>query len=146
LKKYFSYLSIWVLFETCQPILEPFFRTLVRLMPSVDKILTSRNELLESLQIFFKVRLNSSSRNPFSSAFFSSDSDKEPFSNEHCAVPPQDSSVQNYCPYILRRNNEYRQVIHQPHASPFTMKYCLLNNYSRNLKLKFIEISKVFKV
>jgi hypothetical protein len=144
LKKYFSHLSIWVLFETYQPILEPFLRTLVRLMPSVDKILTSRNELLESLQLSFKRRLNSSSRNSFSSAFFSPNSEKAPFSNKHCAIHPQDSSAQNYCPYILRKNNDCRQVTHQPQVLPFTMKNSPLNNYSQNLK--FIQRFEVFEI
>ncbi len=53
LKKHFSNLLIWVLFETYRPILDPFSQTLSRLMPSVDQIFFSQKELLEYLRIHF---------------------------------------------------------------------------------------------
>lgn len=53
LRKYFSALSILVLFESPQPILEPFYQTLIRLMPSVDDIFFSHEELLEHLRRCF---------------------------------------------------------------------------------------------
>jgi hypothetical protein len=146
LKKYFSHLSIWILFETCQPILEPFFRTLVRLMPSVDKILTSSNELLEYLQIFFKDRLNSSSRDSFSTAFFSLYYYQEPSFTKHSVGSFHESPVQNYCPYNNSKNKYFREPIQQPQTTPLTMNNCLFNNYSHNLKKNFINRSEVFKI
>ena len=53
LKDHFPILSIWVLFESPRPILEPFSQTLIRLMPSVDQIFFSQKELLEYLRIYF---------------------------------------------------------------------------------------------
>ncbi|MHA2244421.1 MAG: hypothetical protein ACXADY_05590 [Candidatus Hodarchaeales archaeon] len=50
LKKYYSSLSIWVLFEAPRPILDPFSQTLLRLMPSVDYVFFSQEELLERLR------------------------------------------------------------------------------------------------
>ncbi len=40
---------VWVLLEATHPIGERFYQTLIELMPSVDQILTSCNELLELL-------------------------------------------------------------------------------------------------
>ena len=50
LKKQHPSLTIWVLFETYRPILEPFTHTLIRLMPSVDYVFFSQEELLEHLR------------------------------------------------------------------------------------------------
>ena len=144
LKKYFSHLSIWVLFETCQPILEPFFRTLVRLMPSVDEILTSREELLEYLQMFSKERMKFSKENSFSSAlsplynYQESSFDKDSVESSHR------SSVQDYCPYYSFKNNFLREPIQQLQISSLNKHYDLFNNYSHKLKKNFTEESEVF--
>lgn len=53
LKKHFFY-PIWVLFESKRPIGDRLLNTLYLSMPSVDKILTSRYQLLEVLQGIFK--------------------------------------------------------------------------------------------
>lgn len=53
LKKYFFY-PIWVLFESKRPIGDHLLNTLYLSMPSVDKILTSRYQLLEVLQGIFR--------------------------------------------------------------------------------------------
>lgn len=53
LKNYYPNLSIWVLFETHQPILTAFSQTLIRLMPSVDQVFFSRQALKEALQYYF---------------------------------------------------------------------------------------------
>ena len=145
LKKYFSHLSIWVLFETCQPILEPFFRTLVRLMPSVDKILTSGNELLESLQIFFKGRLNFSNRNSFSSAFFSLYSYQEPSFDKHSVESFHESPIQNYSSYNNSKSEFFREPIQQLQNTSLNINNCLFNNYSHKPKKNFINRSEVFK-
>lgn len=50
LKNYYPNFFIWVLFETHQPILAPFSQTLIRLMPSVDQVFFSQQELKETLQ------------------------------------------------------------------------------------------------
>ncbi len=52
LKKYFPDLNIWVLLETHRSILEMFHRTLIQLMPSVDQIFFSQNELREFLHLY----------------------------------------------------------------------------------------------
>jgi len=103
-------------------------------MPSVDKILTSRNELLEHLQIFFKERLNFSNRNSFSSASFSLYSYQEPSFDKHTVGSFHESSVQNYCPYNNSKNKSFRKLIQESQISPLNMNNCLFNNYSQNLK------------
>lgn len=55
IKEYYPTLLVWVLFETHRPILETFFQTLVRLMPSIDQIFLSQDELREALQATFGV-------------------------------------------------------------------------------------------
>lgn len=56
IKEYYPTLLVWVLLETHRPILETFSQTLVRLMPSVDQIYLSQNELREALQATFGVK------------------------------------------------------------------------------------------
>ncbi len=139
IKQFHNYL-MWVLLEAERHVGTHFYKTLQKLMPSVDKILTSRNDLLEKLRVYLNKSLKFHSVSSISSSFFLLDSDKEPSSIKHCAISLHDSSAQNYCPYILRKNNDYRQLIQQPQGSPFTMKNCLLNNYSQNLKKIHQEI------
>ncbi|PWI48457.1 hypothetical protein CEE45_06910 [Candidatus Heimdallarchaeota archaeon B3_Heim] len=55
LKKHYSSLTMWVLFETHSPILEPLTYTLIRLMPSVDHIFFSQQALCEHLQRYFSL-------------------------------------------------------------------------------------------
>ncbi len=57
IKEHYPTLLVWVLFETHRPILETFFQTLVRLMPSVDQIFLSQDELREAFQATFGVKL-----------------------------------------------------------------------------------------
>jgi hypothetical protein len=56
IKEHYPTFLVWVLFETHRPILETFFQTLVRLMPSVDQIFLSQEELREALQATFGVK------------------------------------------------------------------------------------------
>jgi len=59
IKEHYPTLLVWVLLETHRPILETFSQTLVRLMPSVDQILLSQDELREALQATFYVPIRS---------------------------------------------------------------------------------------
>ncbi len=136
IKQFHNY-PMWVLLESERPIGTHFYKTLQKLMPSVDKILTSRNELLEHLQGYLKKINDFCSKSSFSSVFFLLDSSKEPSFDKYCTISFHNSSKQNYCPYIMSENTHSRQLIQQPQYSPFTKCNCLCNNYSHNLKKKF---------
>lgn len=144
IKQFHNY-PMWVLLESERPIGTQFYKTLQKLMPSVDEILTSRNELLEHLQGYFKKIRNLCSVSSFSSAFSSLNSSKEPSFDKYCPTSFHNLSAQNYCPYIMSKNNHYRQLIQQPENSPFTRCNRLFNNYSHKLKKKFSKRSEVFK-
>ena len=144
IKQFHNY-PMWVLLESERPIGTHFYKTLQKLMPSVNKILTSRNELLEYLHLFFKKRSIFHCKNSFSSYFFLLDSCKKPASDKYCIESFHNSSTQNYCPYIISKNNHYGKLIQQPQNLPFIKSNCLFNNYSHALKKKFIKRSEVFK-
>ena len=144
LKKKYNY-SFWVLFEAIKPINTHLLATLQRLIPSVNNILTSRNELLEKLGGYLQKNLNFHEVNAHSSVSFSLDSVNDPFSAKYCTKSFLDLSAQNSCPYILHKNNNYGQLFQQPQDSPFSNSNYPFNNYSHNLKKKFMEKSEVFK-
>lgn len=145
LKRFYDY-PIWILFESYRPIGELLYQTLERLMPSVDQIITSSDELLEFLREYFSKNKISNDQRFSSSLPFSSHHTLQPTFGNLRQFTPHNLSTQNYCPYIWHKNNDYRQLIQQPQVPPFTMKNCLFNNYSHNLKKKFIERSEVFKI
>lgn len=144
LKKKYNY-SFLVLFEAIKPINTPLLTTLQRLMPSVHKILTSRNELIERLGGFFQKHLNSHKVNAHSSVLFSLDSVNDPFSAKNRSKSFLDLSTQFYCPYNIFKINKNRQLLQQPQNSPFIKKDCLFKNYSHKLNKKFEGKFEVFK-
>lgn len=133
IKQFHTY-PMWVLLESERPIGTLFYKTLQKLMPSVDEIFTSRNELLEYLQEYSIKKRNPSSVNPFSSAFLLLNSSKEPSFGRYCSTSFHNSSEKNSCPYIMSKNNHSRQLIHQPQNSPFSNCNCLCNIYSHKMK------------
>ena len=144
IKQFHNY-PMWVLLEAERPVGTHFYKTLQKLMPSVDKILTSRNDLLEKIRVFLNRSLKFHKVSPISSFFFLLNSDKEPSPLEYRATSLRDSSARNLCPYIWHNNYNYGQLIQQPQKIPFIMKNCLLNNYSHPLKKNFTERLEVFK-
>ncbi|MHA2243773.1 MAG: hypothetical protein ACXADY_02270 [Candidatus Hodarchaeales archaeon] len=133
IKQFHNY-PMWVLFESERAIGTQFYKTLQKLMPSVDEILTSRNELLEYLQGYFRKNRNSCSLSPFSLTFLLLDSIKDHPFDRYCSISSYNPSIQNFCPYIMSKNNHYRQLIQQPQNSSFTRFNRLFNNYSHKLK------------
>jgi len=142
-KKYNN--SFWVLFEAIKPINTHLLTTLQRLMPSVNVILTSRNELLEKLREFLLKHHNSNEVNAHSSVLFSFNSVNDPIFAKYCTKSFHKSSKQNYCPYNIFKINKNRQLLQQPQNSPFIKKDCLFKNYSHKLNKKFEGKSEVFK-
>lgn len=136
IKQFHNY-PMWVLLESERPIGTHFYKTLQKLMPSVDEILTSRNELLENLQGYFRKNKNSYIVSPFLYAFSLLDSIEDHSFDRYCSISSSNSSVQNYCSYIMSKDNYYKLLIQQPQNPPFTRCKRLLNNYSQNLKKKF---------
>jgi len=143
-KKYNN--SYWVLFEAIKPINTHLLTTLQRLMPSVNVILTSRNELLEKLRGFLLKHHNSKEVNAHSSVLFSLNSVNDPIFAKNYTKSFPDLSTQNYCPYIISKNNFHEQIVQQPQKSLFIEKNRQLNNYSQNMKKKSIEESEVLKL
>ncbi|MHA1966584.1 MAG: hypothetical protein ACW964_02155 [Candidatus Hodarchaeales archaeon] len=142
--KQFHPYPMCVLLESERPIGTHFYQTLHKLMPSISQILTSRFELLEFLQGSSRKTRNLSNVSPFSSSFFLLDSSKEPSSDNYPANSLYDSSAQDYCPYILSKNNHYRQLIHQKQNSPSTSCNLLSTNYSHIMKKESTNESEVF--
>jgi len=143
IKQFHNY-PMWVLLEAERPIGTHFYKTLQKLMPSVDEILTSRNELLEKIRVFFKKNMNFLNVSPFSSSVFSLYSYQKPSSNKDSIASLHESTTKNYYPYILFKNKHYGQLLQQPQNSPFTEKNCLFNNYSHKLNKKSTERTEVF--
>jgi len=131
-KKYNN--SFWVLFEAIKPINTHLLTTLQRLMPSVNVILTSRNELLEKLRGFLLKHHNSNEVNAHSSVLFLFNSVNDPIFAKYCTKSFHKSSKQKYCPYNISKNIHYKQLLQQPQNSTFSKNIGLCNNYSQNMK------------
>lgn len=143
LKRFFDY-PIWVLFESYRTIGERFVQTLARLMPSVDRILTSSALLCENLQEYFRKKQILESSNCNQSLSFSSPSTYEPTFGSRRQNSPHNISSQNYCPYIVLESNLYKQLTQQPHIPPFTYSKRAPNNYSHTLNKNYFVRPEVF--
>ncbi len=144
IKQYFHY-PMWVLFESERPFGTQFYYTLQKLTPSIDKIFTSRIELLEYLQAYIGILNNSSSQNPFSPTFLQVDSNKEPPSDNYCTTPSHGSSDQYFCPYNSSKNKHFKHPAQQPCNSPSFKCNHQFNNYSQMLKKRSSKRSEVFQ-
>lgn len=143
IKQYHSY-SMWVLFESERPIGEHFFQTLQRLMPSVDKILTSREKLRELLWGFYRKNMKFNNQSFIASSSFPAHFILEPSFDAHCKKNSHDSSTQNSCPYIMFVSSHYKRLTHQSRNFPLANSKSLFNNYSHKLKKNFTKRSEVF--
>ncbi|MFX1282535.1 MAG: hypothetical protein ACFFB5_02730 [Promethearchaeota archaeon] len=133
LKRFYAY-PIWILFESYWPIGELLYQTLKRLMPSVDQIITSSDDLLEYLREYLSKNKISKDGRFGSSLPLSSHHTLQPTFGNFRQKTPHNFSTQNYGSYIMPESNYDRQQTSHLRNSSFTNSRSVCNTYSHKLK------------
>jgi hypothetical protein len=144
LRKYLSH-PIWVFFESQKPIGTQLLTTLHRLMPSVDRILTSLAMLFENLQGYFRNTPNFSTSNQLKASIFSKFSPQILPSNDYTDKFPQTQLFLNSHSFVYSDNGLDIQIPQKICEISLAESVNLVNNYSPEEKKKFIERSEVFQ-
>lgn len=127
----------WVLFESQRPIGTHLLTTLYRLMPSIDRLLTSSAMVLENLlgfisenEIFHKSKTEDSS-------FYSSSSSLGPSSRTYTSNSLQNPLLGEKISFLTSDSVSSSQLRRFPDKFPLSSSSCLLNIYSQVLKKNF---------
>ena len=144
LRKYVSH-PIWVLFESQKPIGTQLLTTLHRLMPSVDRILTSLAMFFENLQGYFRNILNFSTSNQLKVSVFPKYSPRILPSNDYTGKFPHNQMFPDFHLFVYFDNGLNIQTPQKIYDIPLSESTNLINNYSLEVKEKFFERSEVFQ-